>query len=805
MNARSIVFKDFRNLGVNGNCKVKLHLDSFNKNHLGGLIILIGANNEGKSNVLSGIATLHKNKKLLETDIPYYDNREYNPEISLEYRMEIEEAMNLDSSNIDLFKGKTFGITFTPNCVENCKERNKLTNNKECEKYWQEKLQNTEIYATYDYNSMDSKESRLEIRIISKKHKFIFLCSVEIASQSRKSLLCFHTLNNSFDETKNKEKAIKLNCNFIVHTDFDTPNICNNANELITHLESEFNKHKENAKPKQALKQKEHKTFKAIKSYEEKSKTTLYKTTLPKKKIEKDGIDSDMLKYLQEEFKSKFQYYETIRNYIREDKYSQFDEKFRNISKKYQLVENTYNLHNFKSLYADLQNLISQIQHVTKNCGITEWIDIDSFKYKQEDIDIIEQYFNMPFLPQIIMHEEYPIDDKDLKIKKDAIMDSNFFRALFKILGENYMDRTLNAYKQGDSNRLDKVEEDINERLKSTINKRFNEMYCLNEFIYTFKIRLADSYVSLNIRKNGEPINLNQQSVGFKKFFNLFFNFLYGENIGRGDIVLIDEADAHLSIPAMKDLRSFLKNFGQENGILFIVTTHSPYMLDICHLDEIRIITTQKPNKYPSIINDFSALPENEVDVLKCIKNALGASINIDKRVIFVEGITDYNYLNAFGKFYDYNGNKELVFLPISGLGNCEENGEGFTKEQKEKAKRLIEFAKECKISNPILLVDNDKAGNAMKEGVENDSNLRNSLDIIKLDEADKRFVTIESLFSKEDNEKFSVSQSKCNDESQLISCVFKNMKNLDKELSLESKENFKTLFKYLSKYSEQV
>ena len=60
-----------------------------------------------------------------------------------------------------------------------------------------------------------------------------------------------------------------------------------------------------------------------------------------------------------------------------------------------------------------------------------------------------------------------------------------------------------------------------------------------------------------------------------KKFFNLFFNFLYRDDRKNGDIVLIDELENSLSIPAQKEIRKFLKEFGEKNNILFIVSTHS--------------------------------------------------------------------------------------------------------------------------------------------------------------------------------------------------------------------------------------
>ena len=178
--------------------------------------------------------------------------------------------------------------------------------------------------------------------------------------------------------------------------------------------------------------------------------------------------------------------------------------------------------------------------------------------------------------------------------------------------------------KDKDTSFYNTPEKEINKILKNTINRRFNELYYAksDSDVYNFEIKLETQSISFCIEKNNETISLSEQSVGFKKFFNLFFNFLYQDKVGYGDIVLIDEAENHLSIPAQKDIRKFLKEFGQKRGITFIVSTHSNHILDIRHLDEIKIVKSS--NKGSTIINDFSIIPDHEADTLSEIKRSLG-------------------------------------------------------------------------------------------------------------------------------------------------------------------------------------
>ncbi|WP_285818871.1 hypothetical protein [Helicobacter bilis] len=199
-----------------------------------------------------------------------------------------------------------------------------------------------------------------------------------------------------------------------------------------------------------------------------------------------------------------------------------------------------------------------------------------------------------------------------------------------------------------------------------------------------------------------------------------------------------------------------------------------------------------------------------ESDTLNDIYKALGENIRFDEtKLIFVEGIMDSNILNAYSQIYDDKDSNKLIFLPISGLGGkgdleASDNNElSFSLEQKKKAQNLITFAKRLRI-HPILLVDSDGAGQAMKEGVEKE--FTSKLSVITLKDifenasgAIKNNVyAIESLFSKEDREKFGFDTCKENKQSNIVSSVFKNTENLKEKLSQESKENFNELFAYL-------
>lgn len=476
----------------------------------------------------------------------------------------------------------------------------------------------------------------------------------------------------------------------------------------------------------------------------------------------------------------------------------------------------------FKDLqnhYNTLQNMVEEDYYLNRNSSLQTLLQTPLERFqkdmqRQKDRDIIKEHFDITFLPNIVLYKENAIAKKDLKVEPSKINKSSFFQALFTILDEDIA-MIQEAYEEDDAHERTITEDKMDELFKSTINKRFNDLYCLEQSVYSFHIRLDSDSVELSMSKNGDTINLERQSTGFRKFFNLFFNFLYKGEIGRGDIVLIDEPENSLSIPAQKDLRKFLKDYGRKSGILFIIATHSPSMLDITHLDEVRIVkalnsleSSEIENPKGSlIINDFSMLGYGASDTLDSIREALGTDIEFDKtKLIFVEGIMDYNILNAYSQFYDYKDSNKLIFLPLSGLGrnDTESRDENdnkalqFSPEQKQKAENLITFAKRLRI-HPILLVDNDGAGKAMKKGIEDEEKFKNKISVITLKDifenasgAIKNNVyAIESLFSKADREKFGFDTCKENKQSNIVSSVFKNTENLQRKTLTRKQEKF--------------
>lgn len=408
----------------------------------------------------------------------------------------------------------------------------------------------------------------------------------------------------------------------------------------------------------------------------------------------------------------------------------------------------------------------------------------------KNDIKILEDSFHnkygYEFSSKVYKYQEEKVSNNNLNCEYESLSNSRFFKELFSAIGIE-LSTVVNTYnlfrEQNNRGHLQQLQDKLNLEMKR-VSDKFNQLYYLKDLPYSFNLALETTGIWFSIFRGGQALSLDYQSDGFKWFFNLYFGLLNSNNLNPGDIIVMDEPATNLHPQGQKQLRAFLKEFAISNDIIIVIATHSPFLIDIDYLDELRIVVNK--NNITSIINNFAAVNPDDPDSLLPIKESLTVDnhviCNPDQNVVFVEGITDYNYLVAFKKILK---REELTFLPINGLGNNKESNEKISK-------RLLEIRRH----NPRLLVDNDKAGQSMEKVNANDS----ELEVISLGDVDPNFKTIESLFSPEDLKNFGLVDNKGNFiKHASTSTLFKNqvLKNID-SISEETKKNFEKLFERL-------
>ncbi|PUB95070.1 ATP-binding protein [Helicobacter pylori] len=331
-------------------------------------------------------------------------------------------------------------------------------------------------------------------------------------------------------------------------------------------------------------------------------------------------------------------------------------------------------------------------------------------------------------------------------------------------------------------------------------NNKFYD-YSKKSTAYEIKLEIHDCRKS---HDHNEPIILSQQSTGFQWAFNFMFGFLYnvGSNFSfnKNIIYVMDEPTTHLSVPARKEFRKFLKEYAHKNHVTFVLATHDPFLVDMDHLDEIRIVEKETEG---SVIKNHFNYPLNNAskdsDALDKIKRSLGVGQHVfhnpqKHRIIFVEGITDYCYLSAFKLYFNEREFKDnsipFIFLPISGLKNN-------PNDMKETIKKL------CELDNhPIVLTDDDRKcvfnQQATSERFKKaNEDLGNPITILQLSDCDRHFKQIEDCFSANDRKKYAKNKR------MELAMAFKTRLlygEKDDAVSEETKKNFLKLFEWIKK-----
>lgn len=808
---KKFLIKNYKNIGIEKEVNIDL------PEH-GGLSVIIGENNAGKSNVLKAIESLG-NSYLDKEDYPNYTFYDFSPneESSLTptigYYTDDKVETKKDSVKtrlpdakwtrkyevletnglLDSFKDKTYAVCFnkkTMDAMTTYADESAYSIVEELNDLIKKK--NSQVFACYIKANGNEYTKIGTISLYFPGISKIYHCKAD-NTKNREVFECYRVAEGDNFPAGYTQKVVCVPADFTFFEDVnDAINAeLDNALELKTALKTIMPNQSE---PEKEIKDKQ-------------KGNCLIELSLKDGNISLRSDDEQSVEAI-EIFNNYFpKIWESLdmldANILSHEVYSAYRDKnevINLIKNKYNDFIKDYNLAHFDDFLKEIKRKASHLSSVLKNVEVP----LDD-RIKILDIKNL--------IPRITYYDNKDIVDSDLKTKPDELDKNSFFCNFFTKIGispenikkayQKHSERSKNS----SSNILIVAKNEVDKKIMENLTEPFNELYYGKNLgtRYNFSISLEEDSIQLIITKDGDPLALalKEQSVGFRKFFSMFFKFVYQGSFGIGDVVLIDEIETHLSIPVQRELRSFLKSFGERNGINFIVTTHSNYILDVRHLDEVKIVKPCADGKGSTVINDFSAIADNEADTLAEIKRSLGvgAISLLDKRdrPIFVEGITDYAYLTAMYSIYEdiKKDAPKLLFLPICGLGRFDKTTFDPkvikpTSDQKAIKTSLISLAKTIKEENAFLLVDGDRAGSAMAELAKNDDNFT----VFELNEvpALSKMKDIEDLFSQESYENYNMKTK-----SHIVASCFKSDVRLGRyNPTKEERNNFFALFDYL-------
>ncbi len=145
-----------------------------------------------------------------------------------------------------------------------------------------------------------------------------------------------------------------------------------------------------------------------------------------------------------------------------------------------------------------------------------------------------------------------------------------------------------------------------------------------------------------------ETFSFDQRSKGFQWFLTFYLKLMVEGSKSGHDILLIDEPGLYLHAKAQKDVLKLFERLSKE-GRHVIISTHSPYLIDVDHLNRVKIVAKSK-SKGTKIQNKVhaNATQDTLTPIITAIGLNIGATLQSNfKNNIITEGISDYYYLLA--------------------------------------------------------------------------------------------------------------------------------------------------------------
>lgn len=353
--------------------------------------------------------------------------------------------------------------------------------------------------------------------------------------------------------------------------------------------------------------------------------------------------------------------------------------------------------------------------------------------------ELIEEYYSefRKILPKVIYFS-------NTMIIKNQYSYDNILKGE-DLLGLNYLLDTLDFSLEDLKDWL--VTNDIAKKQKYLIkfqteltkfNKSFQKYYKTNkiELLFNIDSRNIEFTVRDDIEKDGTSItNVSERSDGLKWYLSMFIQLYSARKKYKYCLVLVDEPGNSLHVIAQKRLLELLMN---TNKYQIIYTTHSPYMIDIDHLENIRLITKDKYTNITNGINNGKKKgTQSFKETITPILQAIGLSLNYNlgpspnKNNLVVEGITDYLYIKTMLNLFDIEEDKKPNIIPCIGATN-----------ESNIASILLGWGYDF-----MCLFDNDTEGKNEKNKL--NENLENGKDILFF-VTDEENGTIENLISDE-------------------------------------------------------
>lgn len=283
----------------------------------------------------------------------------------------------------------------------------------------------------------------------------------------------------------------------------------------------------------------------------------------------------------------------------------------------------------------------------------------------------------------------------------------------------------------------------LTQNLSTTISGDFALRYKQKDVELEFDINSATISIYVYDKdsasgKKGYPFKISQRSTGLRWYLN-FYIALKGEELKPGDIILVDEPGMYLHPKAQQEMRGILNDESTGNQIIY--TTHSPYLIDVDNISQLRLVEKHSVNNEFGY-NEISEIKEKvhhskSADTLKPIVDAIGYSLSSElnlqeHKVLICEGVSDYYYIKALEVLL-----KQSLGCKITHANGCNNIG------------RIASLFLGLGFSDIFALVDSDSAGARERAKLIRDG-IFDETCILTTHEQDNVGRTIEDIFERD-------------------------------------------------------
>ena len=168
----------------------------------------------------------------------------------------------------------------------------------------------------------------------------------------------------------------------------------------------------------------------------------------------------------------------------------------------------------------------------------------------------------------------------------------------------------------------------------------------------TFSFIETGGYLNITMSDSGKPYDFKKdESHGLKEIITLL-TFLYDDEY---NCIILDEPELNLHPQfqqyILQEIRRMAGNPIEEPGKkMFVILTHSPYMLNIQNSEELKNLIVFHRHEPPTYIDDYSDMEDYQklsLDKLLLRMNVNHKTLFFADKPVFVEGYIDQQFFNT--------------------------------------------------------------------------------------------------------------------------------------------------------------